>query len=168
MTKSKKPDELLPTRATLLERLKNFDDSKSWQEFFDTYWNLIYGVSLKSGLSAADAEDVVQETVIHAAKHIKDFKYDPSRSFKAWLLIKTRWCIIDRFCKRGPVAPFQPLPGDTTTTDLVEKVIDSAAGQVLEALWEAEWEKNLAEAAIARVKPRPRPAESADFRLLRK
>src|SRR6266702_4944768 len=135
-------DELIPTRATLLQRLKDWQDQSSWQQFFDTYWKLIYGVGRKAGLTDAEAQDVVQDTLHSIAKHMPTFKYDPAiGSFKAWLLIKTRWCIIDRFCKRGPVAPFQPLPGDTTTTDPVEKVIDCAAGQVLEALWEAEWEK---------------------------
>src|SRR6266496_3881416 len=37
-------DDLLPTRWSLLTRLKNWDDQASWQEFFDTYWKLIYGV----------------------------------------------------------------------------------------------------------------------------
>ena len=37
------PDELLPTRWTLIERLKNWDDQESWRQFFDTYWKLIQG-----------------------------------------------------------------------------------------------------------------------------
>ena len=147
-------DELIPTRASLIHRLGDWQDQSSWQQFFDTYWKLIYGVARKAGLSDAEAQDVVQETLASVAKHMPTFKYDPAiGSFKAWLLIKTRWCIVDQFRKRGPVAQFHPLPGDTATTDPVEKVIDPAAGQVLDALWEAEWEKNLAEAAVAKVKP---------------
>ena len=147
-------DELIPTRASLIHRLSNWQDQSSWQQFFDTYWKLIYGVGRKAGLTDAEAQDVVQETLASVAKHMPTFKYDPAiGSFKAWLLIKTRWCIIDQFRKRGPVAQFQPSQGDTTTTDAVEKVIDPAAGQALDALWEAEWERNLAEAAIAKVKP---------------
>ncbi len=38
-------DELIPTRASLIGRLKNWQDSSSWQDFFDTYWKLIYGVA---------------------------------------------------------------------------------------------------------------------------
>ncbi len=52
---SKHPDEFLPTRKSLLSRLKNWDDSQSWREFFDTYWSLIYGVAIKGGLSDAEA-----------------------------------------------------------------------------------------------------------------
>ena len=31
------PDELIPTRWSLLGRLKDFGDQESWQEFYDTY-----------------------------------------------------------------------------------------------------------------------------------
>src|SRR5262245_28103531 len=72
-------DELLPTRWSLLSRLKNWDDQASWQEFFDTYWKLIYGVAIKAGLTDAEAQDVVQETVITVAKNLEQFKMDPSR-----------------------------------------------------------------------------------------
>src|SRR5437773_2232587 len=80
------PDELLATRWTLIERLKNWDDQESWRQFFDTYWKLIYGVAIKSGLTH-EAQDVVQETVISVCKSMHTFKADPVYgSFKAWLL----------------------------------------------------------------------------------
>ena len=37
------PDEFIPTRRSLLSRLKNWDDQDSWRDFFNTYWKLIYG-----------------------------------------------------------------------------------------------------------------------------
>ena len=33
---------LAATRRSLVDRLVNWDDQKRWQEFFDTYWKLIY------------------------------------------------------------------------------------------------------------------------------
>ena len=48
-------DELIPTRQSLLSRLKNSEDHDSWQDFFDTYWKLIYSVAVKSGLTVAEA-----------------------------------------------------------------------------------------------------------------
>ena len=96
-------DELIPTRATLIQRLKNWQDQSSWQDFFDTYWKLIYGTAIKSGLTATEAQDVVQETMISVAKHMPAFKYDPAiGSFKTWLLNMTRWRITDQLRKRGP------------------------------------------------------------------
>ena len=97
-------NELIPTRATLIERLKNWQDQSSWQDFFDTYWQLIYNVARKGGLTEAEAQDVVQETMVSVAKQMPKFQYDPAiGSFKAWLLNMTRWRIVDQFRKRGPL-----------------------------------------------------------------
>ena len=71
------PEELIPTRETLLSRLKDMGDEDSWQEFFETYWKLIYGTARKAGLADDEAQDIVQETVISVAKNIEGFKYDP-------------------------------------------------------------------------------------------
>jgi hypothetical protein len=107
-------DELIPTRATLIQRLKDWQDQSSWQDFFDTYWKLIYGVALKGGLTAAEAQDVVQETMISVAKHMPTFEYDPAiGSFKTWLLNMTRWRITDQLRKRGPFAAGHPAGEDT-------------------------------------------------------
>ncbi len=65
------PDEFIPTRQSLLSRLKDWDDRESWKDFFNTYWKLIYGVAIKSGLSDAEAQDVVQEAVISVAKKMQ-------------------------------------------------------------------------------------------------
>ena len=73
------PDELIPTRRSLLSRLEDWDDQESWREFFNTYWKLIYGVALRAGLSDAEAQDVVQDTVVAVARKMQDFRYDPGR-----------------------------------------------------------------------------------------
>ena len=38
------------TRSSLVRRLHNWEDDRGWQQFFDTYWKLIYAVAIKSGL----------------------------------------------------------------------------------------------------------------------
>lgn len=48
-------DEFIPTRRSLLSRLKHLDGQASWQEFFGTYSRLIYRVAVKAGLSDAEA-----------------------------------------------------------------------------------------------------------------
>jgi predicted dehydrogenase len=69
--------ELLPTRWTLIQRLKRWDDQEGWREFFDTYWKLIYSAALKSGLTAVEAQEVVQETVISVSRNIGDLQPTP-------------------------------------------------------------------------------------------
>jgi len=153
---ARQTDELIPTRASLIARLKDWQDQSSWQEFFDTYWKLIYGVARKTGMTDAEAQDVVQETMASVVKHMPGFEYDPAvGSFKAWLLKMTRWRIIDQVRKRQPPAVHRSLSAGTGT-GTVERVIDPES-DVLDRLWDAEWEKNLLDAAVANVKRRLDP-----------
>jgi len=93
-----KQPSLLATRRSLVDRLADWGDQLRWQEFFDTYSKLIHSAARKSGLMDAEAQEVVQETVITVAKSIDKLKYDPAiGSFKGWLLQITRWRIADQF-----------------------------------------------------------------------
>jgi len=151
------PDEYLPTRGTLLGRLKNLDDQESWRDFFETYWKLIYNTALRAGLSHADAEEVVQETVLTVTRRIRELKYDPALgSFKGWLLNTVRWRIADQFRKRTPGDAAAVGPGEDGRTATVERLPD---GFDWDALWERDWQRNLMDAAIARVKQEVSPRQ---------
>jgi len=162
----KTPEEIIPTRRSLLTRLKQWDDHESWKDFFDTYWKLVYGVAVKSGLNENEAQEVVQETVIAVAKKMHDFKYDPAvGSFKGWLLHITRCRIADQLRKRyREKARAEPLPAETTRTDAMAKIPDPASLN-LEAIWEEDWQQNLVTAALARVKRRVKPRQYQIFDL---
>src|SRR2546425_2828586 len=154
---------LIATRRSLVERLRDWEDRKHWQEFFDTYWKLIYSAARKSGLTDAEAQEVVQETVITVAKNIDKLKYDPAiGSFKGWLLQITRWRIADQFRKREPGNAKRPRSADDRLTATIERVPDSRIVD-LDAVWEAEWKENLFEAAIARVKKKVEPKQFQIF-----
>jgi RNA polymerase sigma factor (sigma-70 family) len=160
-------DEWLPTRASLLGRLKNWEDQISWQTFFDTYAKLIYGFARKSGLKDQEAQDVVQETMRGVAKHMPSFHYDPALgSFKGWLLQLTRWRINDQVKKRAS-ARLAPEEGETVGTatspiPLIDQLVDPASLD-LDHVWEMEWEKNLLAAALTRVKQKLDPAKYQIF-----
>ncbi len=160
-------NDLIPTRESLLSRLKDWRDEASWQDFFDTYWRLIYGVARKAGLGDAEAQDIVQETVLSVARKIDGFRYDPKVcSFKTWMLNLTRWRIINQFKQRERTACPTPLPiGDSADrTDALERIADPS-GCDLEAIWDAEWEKNLLTAALERVKRQVAPEQFQIFDL---
>lgn len=146
-------DEFLPTRRSLLSRLKDSDDQISWRKFFDTYWKLIYGVAIKAGLNDAEAQDVVQETVIAVARNIAEFKYDPAVcSFKGWLMQVTRSRIANQYRRRKRHPEDCPqAPEQTSGTALLDRIPDPA-GKYLDNLWDEEWHKNLMDAALHRIK----------------
>jgi RNA polymerase sigma-70 factor (ECF subfamily) len=141
---------MVATRRSLVDRLQNWDDRKHWQEFFDTYWKLIFSAARKSGLTEEEAQEVVQETVITVAKKVGKLRYDPAvGSFKGWLLHITRWRIADQFRKRRPEGSHRP-PNDTRMTATIERVPDGAID--LDELWEKEWQQNLLAAALQRIR----------------
>ncbi len=143
-------EEFLPTRKSLLTRLKNWDDQDGWREFFDTYWKLIYSVGRKAGFTDAEAQDLVQETMMSVAKKMRGFKYDPAvGSFKAWLLLNVRSRIADHLRKRSAMSRPQFADGDHS--QLLDDAIDPSV-QHLDAIWEEEWQRNLFDVALQNVK----------------
>ncbi len=154
---------LLATRRSLIDRLADWEDQKHWQEFFDAYGKLIYSAARKSGLTDAEAQEVVQETVITVAKKIGKLKYDPViGSFKGWLLQITRWRIADEFRKREPGNTKRPRSSDDPATATIERVPDPNVVD-LDTLWEKEWQENLFAAAISRVKKKVDPKQFQIF-----
>jgi RNA polymerase sigma-70 factor (ECF subfamily) len=153
----------LETRPSLLNRLKTGDDPQSWQEFYKTYGGLIRFFAEKAGLTADEAEEVVQETAIGVARRLPEFVYDPKVCrFKTWLLNLTRWRIQDQIRKREryrgivggspTMAGESPaLPNDDTAT--VERLPDPTVPE-FGAEWDAAWEKNLFTQAMERVRER--------------
>src|SRR5215510_5853251 len=106
-------DSFTGTRLSLLTRLKNWDDSEGWREFFDTYGKLIYRFAIKAGLSDDESQDVVQDTMLAVAKQMPGFRYDPAKgSFRRWLFNQARWRIADQFRKRQRKDLLQGAPHD--------------------------------------------------------
>jgi RNA polymerase sigma-70 factor (ECF subfamily) len=157
---------LIPTRQSLLGRLKDWNDQESWKAFFDTYWRLIYNAAIKAGLNDAEAQDVVQETVVSVLKSIPNFQYDAQKgSFKNWLFRLTSWRIGDQFRKRrGGIDLHQREPDTSTATAILERVADPVSLK-LERTWDEDWERNLVAAAIERVKSKVDPKHYQIFDL---
>ncbi len=156
--------DFLPTRATLLERLKNPDDQQSHAEFYGLYRNLIYGVALKYGLSDADAQDIIQETMRSVSGKLGSFQYDPKvGSFKGWLLQNARWRIIEHLrSQKNVFKQGSASPDDSRRTGTLERVADPS-GNDLDAVWEGEWQRTLLERALAKVRQEVRPLQFQIF-----
>ena len=143
------------TRKSLIERLNNWEDQRTWNEFYQTYWRLVYSVATKSGLTREEAFDVVQETIIAIARQVQKGQYDPrAGSFKAWLLQMTRWRILDVFRarKRQPSLSNQGNSESEDSQNLAMERLTSEKDNLLEGIWDREWRDNISSAALERVK----------------
>lgn len=149
-------DEFIPTRNSLLSRMRDWDDYESWREFFDTYWRFLYGIALRCGLSNEDARDVVQETVLAAAKGLREGRFHRAGrgSFKNWLELIVRRRVNDHL-RRARVRPPSQADhfADDGRTPVLERIPDPA-GNIIREVWQEEWARNVAEVAMERVKAR--------------
>ncbi|MEM1295779.1 MAG: sigma-70 family RNA polymerase sigma factor, partial [Verrucomicrobiota bacterium] len=150
------------TRQSLIERLKDWEDKRSWDEFYQIYWRLIYSVAVKAGLRPDEASEVVQETILTIAKqqNREEKGYDKEKgSFKNWLLGVTRWRIADQFRKRQreqKLVVTLPDSDDERGSGMLERFADPDGPEV-EKEWNAEWNRNLTRAALQRVKNKVSP-----------
>lgn len=152
------------TRKSLIARLENWEDQRTWDEFYQTYWRLIYAVAIKAGLRQDEAFDCVQETILSIAKQSKKNLYDPEQgSFKTWLMNMTRWRINDQFRKRKKDTAMMGGDWDNDRKTAVIDRVEDPDGDILSRLWNVEWKKNIADAALAKVKAQVSPKQYQIF-----
>jgi RNA polymerase sigma-70 factor (ECF subfamily) len=148
------------TRITLLGRLRRDPGNEAaWGEFVEQYGGKIYAWSRKWGLQEADAQDVTQNVLLKLAQKMKDFTYDSSRSFRAWLKTLTNHALSD-FVDGRPRAGLGS--GDST----IGKMLDSieARNDLVQQL-EQEFDRELLEEAMTQVRLRVAPQTWEAFRL---
>ena len=154
---------LFATRRSLVDRLADRDDQRRWQEFFDTYWKLIYSAARKSGLTDAEAQEVVQETVITVAKKSEIALRSGGRFVQGLALADHSLAYRRSIAKtRSRRKNQRGLSDDDRRTATIERVPDSSVVD-LDALWEKEWQENLFAAAITRVKKKVDPKQFQIF-----
>ena len=160
-------DAVLPTRQSLLSRLRDWQDQQGWQEFFDTYWRLIYKVARKAGLNEVEAQDVVQETFIYLSRRMPRFQYDRAcGSFKSWLRVVTR-SRINVYCRREKADEKfirGPSPIEAGGAAEAMEAVPDPGGDALDEVWQREWEENLVNAAFRRLRSKVSSQQLLIFR----
>ena len=73
-------------------------NQSSFNFLLDSFWNEVYGFQLKKTQNESDAEDITIETFSKAFNKISTF--DPSYSFKTWLIAISKNIHVDLLRKR--------------------------------------------------------------------
>lgn len=100
-----------PTRASLLWRLRQADAGAAWEQFCLQYGGAILRYAQKLGLNEADAQDVLQESLVALVRQMPRFEYDPARGlFRNFLLTIVHRQAAALFRRRGRKAEVSFIP----------------------------------------------------------
>jgi RNA polymerase sigma factor (sigma-70 family) len=141
------------TRQTLLWKIRDSGDRRSWREFVEIYTPLLYNYFRARGLQEADAADLGQEVMRSVAGAIARFDYDPDKgTFRSWLYTIAR-NKLNTFFKKN--AKHKQGSGRTTVLRLVEQTIDER--QDPDAMWELEHRKRMVAWACEKIRDEFQP-----------
>lgn len=88
------------TRQTLIAKIRNQHDDKSWEEFVYFYERYIFVVINKMGVSYDNCEDLVQKVLLALWEKLPDFEYIPDKcKFRTWMNKIVKHVVISYFRK---------------------------------------------------------------------
>ena len=90
------------TRQTLIAKIRDQHDDRSWEDFTFFYQRYIYVVITKMGIAHQDAEDLVQKVLLALWEKLPTFEYQPNRcKFRTWMNHITRNIVVGHFRKQS-------------------------------------------------------------------
>lgn len=141
----------METSLTWLGRLTGSPTEGDWRQLLDVYGPLLYGWLARSGVPAADHDDLTQEVLMVVMRRVSEFDHRGAGAFRAWLRGILANQLRKYFRDRPPSAPAVDL-------DAV-----AAADSVLGKQWDREHDEHLAARALRLVQGDFSPATWAAF-----
>jgi RNA polymerase sigma-70 factor (ECF subfamily) len=149
------------TSPTLLGRLRQApNDRDAWNVFVARYGPRIYGWCRQWNLQEVDAQDVTQSVLLRLVEKMRAFEYDPGRSFRGWLRTLTHHAWSDFLAARRSA---EAGSGDSKVLAWLQTI---EAREDLFARLEMEFDQELLDEAMARVRLRLAPVKWDAFQLM--
>lgn len=147
---------LSKTPLSLLDRVR-LGDEAAWCEFSELCLRMLRAWSARLGLQPADADDLIQDTLLIVIGRIRVFHRRGAGSFRKWLKVIAWRCWCDAIARAERAKRPQVL----------EYLKNSALARAsLEEEFERLFEQQMLEQAFARVKARVQANTWESFRLL--
>lgn len=154
-------NETFATRSSFVERLRDWNDQMTWNQFFGIYGQIILSTARRAGLEPQEAEDVVQETILSVAKKMPDFQYNRNRcSFGGWVRHVAELRIIDQFRRRRNREIQVAHPVDESGMDAPHPfsgAVCLAGSESADAEWKEAWKQHVLTIAMGRLQLKVSP-----------
>jgi RNA polymerase sigma factor (sigma-70 family) len=148
------------TTTQILEDLQSPNGETAWQRLHDNFYTVIINFARHLGLSAVDAEDAAQETMLTFMEAFRKGKYHREQGHLShWLFGVARRTIYNYRKKRPPEKQIASLEAETS---FWEKVPDEQAEQ---HTWTAEWQQMVLQKCMERARRELQPQTFRAFEL---
>ena len=141
------------TSVSLLKRLHGPADQAAWDQFVRLYTPLLFYWARKAGLAEADSADLVQDVFCVLVRKMPEFRYDPSKSFRAWLrtVLRNTWINRGRQKIAEPHGDLEAMQHQASSDDiadleeaeyrqqLVARAIELMQSEFEPSTWQACW-----------------------------
>jgi len=156
------PTSLSMTTSHLLDGLRDPSNQAIWSAYVERYRPMMIQYGIRLGLSATDAEDAAQLSLIEFCTAYQADKYDRTRGrLRDWLFGIARNQVLNyrrRQVNRGPM-----LIGDGSSgTDFFHALPDEDS---LTQVWEEEWRQAVMQQCLATVRAEVEPRTFEIFEL---
>lgn len=150
------------TRSSVLRAVKDTGDAAAWARFFDLYAGFVFAVARNKGLSAADADDVVQGVFADLVRTMPTFDYDRQKGrFRSYLLGLIHWRFIDKLKSLRRETDLKVAYGDEAKAAAATAAADAKDAD--DAADEREWQAAAFDEALRRLQKEVRPEHFAAF-----
>jgi len=137
------------TRHTLLHRLKDQHDEKSWEEFMLTYQKYIYNICKRSKLQHNEAEEFTQEILVKLWKKLPDLDVRTVKgSFRAWLKTMIKNHITNYFNRQKMIREKLTVNNKESLLPYIDKISKSDIDEIIDN----EWHLHITNLALDKVK----------------
>jgi RNA polymerase sigma factor (sigma-70 family) len=137
------------TRHTLLHRLKDQHDEKSWEEFMLTYQKYIYNICKRSKLQHNEAEEFTQEILVKLWKKLPELDVRTVKgSFRAWLKTMIKNHITNYFNRQKMIREKLTVNNKESLLPYIDKISKSDIDEIIDH----EWHLHITNLALDKVK----------------
>lgn len=140
------------TRESLLMRIKDPTDERSWEDFDHYYRPFIYNLVRSMKIQHHDAEEIVQTVLVKSWNKLPEFEYDRNKGrFRGWLCQVSGNAVRDFIRKRrGPESKIAHVYDS-------ESMLESSSLPEIEKKAEREWRRYLSEIAWKNIEKKFKP-----------